>query len=99
MAIDHGLGGRDGEKSKKRREKKAKRTKMIARKALQRTKDGKKTEIVFDEKARVDYVANFHKRKQDRRRYGLAMEVFDPILYFIINLVACNCCAKIRSPF
>lgn len=79
MGIDHGLGGKDGQKSKMRREKKAKRIKMIARKSL---RNGRKGEVSFDEEARQNFLAGFRKRKQERRNYGLAMEVikFDCIV-------------------
>jgi hypothetical protein len=72
MGIDHGLGGRDGVKSKQKREKKAKKTRVIAMKALT---GGKKKEVIFDEQARTEWLSGFHKRKQERRKYGLAMEV------------------------
>ena len=72
MGIDHGLGGRDGEKSRQRREKKAKKTRVIAMRALT---GGKKKEVIFDEKARNEWLSGFQKRKQERRKYGLAMEV------------------------
>ena len=72
MGIDHGLGGKDNVKSKQRREKKAKKTQAIAMKALS---GGKKREVIFDEHARQEYLTGFGKRKQERRKYGLAMEV------------------------
>jgi hypothetical protein len=72
MGIDHGLGGRDGAKSKQRREKKAKKNKVVAMRAIT---GGKKKEVIFDEKARTEWLSGFHKRKQERRKYGLAMEV------------------------
>ncbi|KAG5191126.1 hypothetical protein JKP88DRAFT_266655 [Tribonema minus] len=40
-------------------------------------KKGKKrpiTEISFDPEARTEYLQGFHKRKQERRRFGLAMQ-------------------------
>ena len=58
-------------KSKQRREKKAKKTRVIAMKAL----SGGKKRGVFDENARQEYLTGFGKRKQERRKYGLAMEV------------------------
>ena len=70
MGVDHGLGGRNGEKSKKRRQKKAKQVAAIAKQAL-----GKKKEVIFNEDARVDYLTGFRKRKQERREYGHAMEI------------------------
>ncbi len=72
MGIDHGLGGRDGVKSKQRREKKAKKNKVVAMRAIT---GGRKKEVLFDEKARTEWLSGFHKRKQERRKYGLAMEV------------------------
>jgi hypothetical protein len=78
MTIDHGLGGRDGVKSKQRREKKARKQKIVATKAIT---GGKKKEVIFDEKARVEWLSGFHKRKQERRKYGLAMEVMLRKLY------------------
>ena len=68
MAIDHGLGGRDGKKSKERRAKKALKQKMTAQAALT---GGKKREIVFNEESRVEFLTGFRKRKQDRRKFGL----------------------------
>ena len=73
MAVDHGLGGKDNKKSQQRREKKAKRTKAIAIKALH--SGTKKKEVVFNEVARTEWLTGFHKRKQERRKYGLAMQV------------------------
>lgn len=72
MGIDHGLGGKDGIKSKERRAKKAKKIRTIALNALT---GGKKREVIFDEQARTQYLTGFGKRKQERRKYGLAMEV------------------------
>jgi len=73
MAVDHGLGGKDNQKSKKRREKKAKRIKVLATKAL--NSGTKKKEVVFDENARTEWLTGFHKRKQERRKFGLAMQI------------------------
>ena len=71
--VDHGLGGKDNLKSKQKREKKAQKQKA---KALYALKGGhNKKEIVFDEDARRDWLSGFGKRKQERRKYGLAMEV------------------------
>ena len=72
MPVDHGLGGRDGVKSKERRAKKAKKNKVVAMRALT---GGKRKEVIFDEHARTEWLSGFHKRKQERRKYGLAMEV------------------------
>jgi len=73
MAIDHGLGGKDNKKSQQKREKKAKRIKALAVKALH--SGTKKKEVVFDENARVEWLTGFHKRKQERRKFGLAMQI------------------------
>jgi hypothetical protein len=72
MGVDHGLGGKDGVKSKERREKRAKRVKAISSKAMT---GGKRKEVLFNEDSRTDYLTGFGKRKQERRKYGLAMEV------------------------
>mmetsp|Transcript_854 Transcript_854/g.1904 ORF Transcript_854/g.1904 Transcript_854/m.1904 type:complete len:256 (+) Transcript_854:99-866(+) len=72
MGVDHGLGGKDGVKSKERREKRAKRVKAIAYKAMT---GGKRKEVLFNEDSRTEYLTGFGKRKQERRKYGLAMEV------------------------
>lgn len=73
MGVDHGLGGKDNKKSQQRREKKAKRTKSIAMKALH--SGSKKKEVVFDEESRTEWLTGFHKRKQERRKFGLAMQI------------------------
>lgn len=70
MAIDHGLQGRNNEKSKRKREKRAVKIKQIARGVLT-----KKKEVFFDEASRVDYLVGFRQRKQERRKYGLAMQI------------------------
>lgn len=72
MGVDHGLGGKDNKKSQQKREKRAKKQKVIALRALT---GGKKKEVIFDEKARTEWLTGFSKRKQERRKYGLAMEV------------------------
>lgn len=70
--MDHGLGGKDNKKSQQKREKRAKKNKMVAMRALT---GGKKKEVIFDEKARTEWLTGFSKRKQERRKFGLAMEV------------------------
>lgn len=70
MGVDHGLGGKNGEKSRNRRLKKAKHIAAIAKGALT-----KKKEVLFDDAARVQYLTGFRKRKQERREYGHAMEI------------------------
>lgn len=70
MAVDHGLGGKDNAKSKERRMRKAKRVSAIAKSAMT-----KKKEIVFNEEARTEYLTGFRKRKEERRKYGYAMQI------------------------
>jgi len=90
MGIDHGLGGRDGVKSKQKREKKAKKNRVVAMRALT---GGRKKEVIFDEKARTEWLGGFHKRKQERRKYGLAMEV--RVFFFLYAFI--NCISVYRS--
>ncbi|RYH26035.1 hypothetical protein EON65_14915 [archaeon] len=75
MGIDHGLGGKDTLKSKLRREKRAKRTKNIAKKLQSEDLQRGTKEVKFDDAARVAWLTGFRKRKQERRKYGLAMQV------------------------
>lgn len=70
--VDHGIGGRDNVKSKQRRAKKAEKTKKIALAALQ---GGRKREVIFSETARQEWLTGFSKRKQERRKFGLTMQV------------------------
>ena len=70
--VDHGLGGRDNKRSQEKRAKKAARQAIKARAALT---GGKKKELIFDESSRQDWLTGFGKRKQERRKFGLAMEV------------------------
>lgn len=70
MAIDHGLQGRNSDKSKKRREKKAKKVRAIAMKAM-----NKKGEVLFDENARTAFLSGFRQRKMERRKFGIAMQM------------------------
>jgi ribosomal RNA-processing protein 17 len=72
MGIDHGLGGKDNKKSQQKREKRAVKNKSIAMKAMT---GGKKKEVLFNENARIEWLTGFGKRKQERRKFGLAMEV------------------------
>ncbi len=78
MGIDHGLGGKDGEKSQQKRSKRAARQKEFAQKSLVLVK-GKKgkmqKEIIFDETSREKYLTGFRQRKTQRRKFGLAMQV------------------------
>lgn len=74
MAIDHGLGGRENDKGKEKRKKKAARRKTeILRTIVENPKELKK-EVVFNEAARADWLTGFNKRKQKRRQYGIAMQ-------------------------
>eukprot|EP01084_Bolivina_argentea_P195552 335433_1 len=41
---------------------------------MERKKTYEKKEILFDEKERSDYLSGFHKRKLERRKYGLALQ-------------------------
>jgi hypothetical protein len=76
MAIDHGLDGRNTPQSQKRRERKAKRTKKLIKQLVQSGDSGSsKKEVRFDEDARVAWLTGFHKRKQERRKFGLTMQV------------------------
>lgn len=75
MGVDHGLGGRGSERSKLRREKKARRIKSVAKK-LQSEGFVTPKEIKFDENARKEWLTGFRKRKQERRKFGLAMQVY-----------------------
>ncbi len=69
-SVDHGLGGRNNEKSSDRRAKKSKASKKVIS-----TANMSKKEVLFDENSRLDYLTGFRKRKTERRKFGLAMEV------------------------
>lgn len=69
-SVDHGLGGRNNEKSSDRRAKKSKASKKVIS-----TANMSKKEVLFDESSRLDYLTGFRKRKTERRKFGLAMEV------------------------
>ena len=71
--CDHGLGGRNTENSKRKRAKRAERIKASAESRMKVTKGVK--EIVFDENAREEYLTGFRKRKTERRKFGLAMQI------------------------
>ena len=73
MGVDHGLGGKDTESSKKKRAKRAERIKASAESRMKVVKGAK--EVVWDEESRVDYLTGFKKRKNERRKFGLAMQV------------------------
>jgi hypothetical protein len=71
--VDHGLGGKDGAKSREKRARKAERQKIKAHNSITVTK--KKTEVVYDDEARVKWLTGFRQRKTERRKFGLAMQV------------------------
>lgn len=71
--VDHGLGGKESENSRRKRAKKAERIKRNAHAGM-KGPNGKK-EVVFDEAARVAYLTGFRKRKSERRKFGLAMQI------------------------
>lgn len=86
MPVDHGLAGRDNAKSKERRDKKAKRVKNIAKSLRSEDIANNHREVKFDDAARVAWLTGFSKRKQERRQYGLAMQV-----------CACPCACCVRA--
>lgn len=73
MAVDHGLGGKNNSNSRAKREKRGKAVEKKLKKL--KLRPGKKFEVKFDETARTEWLSGFHKRKQERRQYGIAMEV------------------------
>ncbi len=75
MAVDHGLEGRNSEKSRIRRERKAKRLRQLAKKLQSEDVAHNQREVKFDENARVNFLTGFRKRKEERRKYGLTMQV------------------------
>lgn len=76
MAIDHGLEGRNSEKSRQRRESKSRRLKKMVQKSLKAgDAGGRRGEVKFDEVARQAWLGGFQNRKQERRKYGLTMQV------------------------
>eukprot|EP01039_Chlorochromonas_danica_P009321 gene9321-10289_t len=75
MAVDHGLSGKNSERSKLRREKKARRIKNIAKRLRSEDVPVNSYEVKFDEAARVAWLTGFRKRKQERRKYGIAMQI------------------------
>lgn len=95
MAVDHGLGGKESEKHRSKRDRKAKRLRIL-NKSLQ-NKDlvgNSKKEVVFDEDARVAFLTGFHKRKQERRKFGLTMQVscFPRVLLLRVAHYSCVWC-------
>lgn len=71
MGVDHGLQGKEGIKSREKRTKKAQRThKVVGKPGLV---IGKKKELIFNDEARTEWLTGFHKRKVQRRQYGLTM--------------------------
>lgn len=76
MGVDHGLEGRNSEKSQQRRQRKAQRIKSTIQKLIREGDvGGRRNEVKFDEAARQAWLTGFHKRKQERRKYGLTMEI------------------------
>ena len=87
MAIDHGLQGKS--RSREEREKRAKQKQRKARKMMALAREqaasnsaaetiqvkGKRGEVLFDEAARVAWMTGFRKRKTERRKIGLAMQI------------------------
>lgn len=89
MAVDHGLGGRESDKSRRKRARKAARDKKTIQLATSRAlekddaaqskrltnaqKSG--TQIIFSEESRAAWVSGFKQRKKIRRQYGVAMQV------------------------
>ena len=73
MGVDHNLGGRDNDKGKLKRHKKASRLKTEILRTIGKPEDLKK-EVVFNEDSRKEWLTGFHKRKQMRRQYGVAMQ-------------------------
>jgi len=71
MGVDHGLQGKEGIKSREKRQKRAQRAhKLVGKVGIV---VGKKKELVFNETARTEWLTGFHKRKLQRRQYGLTM--------------------------
>lgn len=72
MGVDHGLGGKESLKNRKKREAKARRNKLVATSNITTSR---KNEVLFDDAARTAYLTGFRSRKQSRRKYGIAMQV------------------------
>jgi len=72
MGIDHKLEGR---KSKDKRTGKWKRQKGVPAPVKPTINVKGKATIVFNEQARNEWLTGFGKRKADRRKYGLAMQI------------------------
>ena len=80
MGIDHGLDGRNNDKARIKRKRKAARCKSeILRKICTNERD-LKGEVVFNEESRKEWLTGFQKRKTMRQQYGIAMQVFDNCL-------------------
>ena len=77
MGVDHGLGGKDSKKSREKRIKRSEKQKKVARNSLKIIGTGskKKTAVIFDEEKRNEFLTGFGKRKQQRRKFGLTMQV------------------------
>ena len=77
MGVDHGLGGKDSKKSRDKRSRRAEKHRKIARNGITTIGTGakKKTAVVFNEESRVEFLTGFRQRKQQRRKFGLTMQV------------------------
>lgn len=74
MGVDHNLGGRENDKSRYKRHKKANRLKKEILRTVTAEPEGLKKEVVFNEDARREWLTGFQKRKTKRRQYGVAMQ-------------------------
>ena len=82
--------GRDNDKGKQKRVKKASKLKSEILRTIG-TADVVKKEVVFNEDARVQWLTGFQKRKTMRRQYGVAMQVICISLYRLyVRLVYCD---------
>jgi ribosomal RNA-processing protein 17 len=74
MGVDHNLGGRDNDKSRYKRHKKANRLKKEILRTVTSEPEILKKEVIFNEDARREWLTGFQKRKTKRRQYGVAMQ-------------------------
>jgi len=74
MGVDHNLGGRENDKSRYKRHKKANRLKKEILRTVTSEPEILKKEVVFNEDARREWLTGFQKRKTKRRQYGVAMQ-------------------------
>ena len=72
MAIDHKLEGR---RSKDKRTGKWKRQKGVPAPVKATINPKGKAQVLFDEQARSEWLTGFGKRKAERRKFGLAMQI------------------------